>query len=240
MRMDFLIRRCLGPLAALPAAVAAFGGGTAAATAGAGAAAAAASTGIAASAAASSAGLFSSLALGATALSGGVAAYGAYQQGQAQKNMLNYQAKAAEVQQDIVKQTANANITGVENQAALQSGQLSRQQAAVKGAQAASAGAQGLDGSVTGAEIAKDTFTKEQMDQQTLLYNANVKSWNITNNSNAQLWGLNAQEGQYSEGAQNAEIAGDISAGSTLLSSAAQFGTIGVINKTQGNPGFMA
>lgn len=239
MRMDFLIRRCLGPLAALPAAVAAFGGGTAAATAGAGAAAAAASTGIAAATAgASSASLFSALALTGAVAGGAVSAYGAYQQGQAQKNMMNYQAQAAAVQQQIVKNTASANITGVENQTALQSQQLSRQQMAVKGTQAAAAGAQGLDGSVTGADIAKDTFTKQQMDQQTLMYNANVKSWNITNNANAQLWGLGAQEGQYSEGAQNAEFAGDIGAVGSLLSSATQVGTIGVINKTQGNPGF--
>lgn len=172
------------------------------------------------------------------AISGGVAAYGAYQQGQAQKNMLNYQAQAAAVQQQIVKQTSEANISGVQDQAALQSQQLSRQQMAVKGAQAASAGAQGLDGSVTGADIAKDTLTKEQMDQQTLMYNANVKSWNITNNANAQLWGLGSQENQYSAGSKNAEIAGDIGAGSSLLSSATQVGTIGIINSTQGNPGY--
>ncbi len=178
------------------------------------------------------------VALGAAAIGGGIAAYGAYQQGQAQKNMMNYQAKAAAVQQQIVKQTAQSNITSVENQTALQSEQLSRQQMAIKGAQAASAGAQGIDGSVTGADIAKDTFTKQQMDQNTLLYNANVKSWNITNNANAQLWGLGAQEGQYTEGAENATKAGDISAASTLLSSATQVGTIGIINNTQGNPGF--
>ena len=168
-------------------------------------------------AAASSASLFTTLALGATAVSGAVGAYGAYQQGQAQKNMMNYQAQAAAVQEQVVKNTATANITGEMDQASLQAGQLSRQQSAIKGAQAASAGAQGIDGSVTGADIAKDTFTKEQMDQNTLLYNANVKAWNTTNNANAQLWGLGAQEGQYSEGAENAAFAGDINAGGSLL-----------------------
>lgn len=222
-------------LAAVPTALAAFGGGTAAATAGVGAAAAAASTGIAAATASTA---FSTLALTGAVLGGGVAAYGAYQQGQSQKNMMNYQAQAAAVQENIVKNTANANITGVENQSALESEQLGRRQMAIKGAQAAAAGAQGLDGSVTGADIAKDTFTKQQMDQQTLMYNANVKSWNITNDMNAKLWGLGAQKDQYSEGAENAEFAGDIGAASSLLGSAAQVGTIGVINRTQGNPGF--
>lgn len=187
--------------------------------------------------AAGSAAGFSALAMGASALAGGVAAYGAYQQGQAQKNMMNYQAQAAAVQQQNVRNTAEANITGEENQAALQATQLGRQQMAVKGAQEAAAGAQGLDGSVTGADIAKDTFTKQQMDQQTLLYNSNVKAWNITNNENAQLWGLGAQEEQYSIGARNAETAGNISAVGSLLSSATQVGTIGVMN--QGfNPGY--
>jgi hypothetical protein len=139
--------------------------------------------------------------------------------------MMNYQAQAAAVQQQIVTQTAQANITGEQNQAALQSQQLSRQQMAVKGAQGASMGAQGLDGSVTGADIAKDTFTKQQMDQMTLQYNANVKTWSTTNAANAQLWGLGAQETQYSMGAQNAQTAGDIAAAGSLLNSASQIGT---------------
>lgn len=240
MRIDLIGKRHplsptdFGPVMALPAAIAAFGGGTAAATAGAGAAAAAASTGIAASAAASSASLFSTLALTGAATGGAISAYGAYQQGQAQKNMMNYQAQAAAVQQKIVQQTAQANISGVQDQASRESAQLSRQQMAIKGAQAAASGAQGLGSSVTGADIAKDTFTKQQLDQMTLQYNANVKSWNITNNMNANLWGLGAQKDQYSMGAENAEIAGDIGAASSLFGSAAQIGTIGTINRTQG------
>lgn len=220
MRLDLIGKRHplsptnFGPLALIPAAIGAAEGAAA------GTAAVAAGT--------------TTLALGATAAAGGVAAYGAYQQGQAQKNMLNYQAQAAAVQQGIVQNTANANITGVENQTALQSQQLSRQQSAVKGAQAAAEGAQGLDGSVTGADISKDTFTKQQMDQQTLMYNANVKSWNITNNANAQLWGLGAQEGQYSEGAENAATAGDIGAASSLFGSASQIGTESIMLRTQG------
>lgn len=203
MRIDLIGKRHplsptdFGPLAVLPAAVGAFGGG----------------------------GLFSALALGGTALSGGVSAYGAYQQGQAQKNMLKYQSEAAATQQKIAKQTADANITGVQTEAAMKSGMLSRQQATVKGAQAAQAGAQGIGGSVTGVDIAKDTFTKQQMDQMTLQYNANVKSWGITNRMNAELWGLGTQEEQYSMGAENAGRAGTISAAGSLLNTASQIGT---------------
>lgn len=160
-----------------------------------------------------------------TAAAGGIAAYGAYQQAIAQKNMLNYQAQAASVQAQATKNVGTSNITAVQDQASRDSTILGRQQAAVRGAQAASAGAQGLDGSVTGADIAKDTFTKQQMDQMTLQYNANVKSWDITNRTNNQLWGLGVQQDQYSQGANNAETAGNIAVAGSLFNTASQIGT---------------
>ena len=174
------------------------------------------------------------VALAATAVAGGVSAYGAYEQGQAQKNLMNYQAQAAKVQAGQVAATAEANISGVQNQAALQAQMLGRQQAIVAGSQKASAGAQGIGGSVTAANIATDTFTKQQMDQQTLQYNANVKAWNITNQANNQIWGLGIQANMDTMGAKNAAIAGDISAGGDLLSSAAQTGSEGVMFNTMG------
>lgn len=205
MRLDLIMRRCLGPLALVAGAI-----GTA--------------EGAAAGTAAVTAGT-STLALGATAVAGGLSAYGAYQQGQAQKNMLNYQAQAVAVQEEATKNTGTANITAVQDQAARDSTILGRQQAAVKGAQVAAAGAQGLDGSVTGADIAKDTFTKQQMDQMTLQYNANVKAWDITNKTNNQLWALGAEKDQYELGSENAGTAGNIAAGGSLLNTASQIGT---------------
>lgn len=161
----------------------------------------------------------------ATVVAGGVAAYGAYQQGQAQKNLMNYQAQAAETQQNIVQSTARANITGVQDQAAREATMLARNQATVRGAQKAAFGAQGMGDSVTAADVAKDTYNKQELDKMTLQYNANVKTWSITNNMNAQLWGLGSQKTQYEMGARNSEIAGNINAGSSLLNTASQVGT---------------
>ena len=174
--------------------------------------------------------------MGATAISGAVGAYGAYQQGQAQKNMYNYQAQAALMQQKQVGLVAQANITGEQNQAALKATMLQRSQAIVAGSQKASTGAQGIGGSVTAANIATDTFTKQQMDQMTLQYNANVKAWNITNQANAQEWGLGVQATQDQYAAKNAARAGTIGAITTLLGTAAQVGTEGVMFGG-GNPG---
>lgn len=165
------------------------------------------------------------LMIGATIASGVVAAEGAHQQAVAQNNMMNYQAQAANVQAQATRNASSANISAVQDQAERQSTMLNRQQSAVKGAQAASMGAQGLDGSVTGADIAKDTFTKQEMDQQTLQYNANVKTWNITNQTNNQLWGLGVQQNQYEMGAENAQTAGNIAVTGSLLNTASQVGT---------------
>lgn len=170
------------------------------------------------------------LLMGATAVSGAVSAYGAYSQGQAQKNLMNYQAQAAQTQADQEAKVAKVNISGVQDQAALNATQLGRQQAEAKGQQVAAAGAQGIGSSVTAADIAKSTFTKQQMDQMTLQYNANVKSWGITNQANQRIWALGVQSGQFGMGAKNSETAGDINAGSTLLSTASQIGTEGIMN----------
>lgn len=174
----------------------------------------------------------------AAAIVGGgiMAAQGAHQQANAQKNMMQYQAQADAVQQQIVKQTKDANITSVNTQAALESAQLSRRQMAVKGAQAASMGAQGLSGSVTGADIAKDTFTKQEMDQSTLMYNANVKAWDLTNKANAQLWGLGSEQEQYTIGAENASTAGKIAVAGSYFNTASQLGSEALMFKGGGGP----
>ena len=166
---------------------------------------------------------------GAT-IAGGVAAYGGIKaQAQAQSNLYQYQAQAAQTQQQIVANTANANITAVQDQAAEEATLLSRNQAILKGAQTAAEGAQGIAGSVTAADIAKDTLTKQQMDMMVLHYNANVKTWDITNQRNNQIWALGAQAGQSQLAAANVKTAGDISATSSLLSTASQVGYQGYL-----------
>lgn len=165
----------------------------------------------------------------ATAVGGAVSAFGSYEQGQSQKNMYNYQAQAALLQKQQVANVAQANISSAQDQAARQATMLARQQSTVAGSQKAFLGAQGLGSSVTAANIATDTLNKQQLDQMTLKYNANVKAWSITNQANAQEWGLGVEATQDKYAAKNAAFAGDIGAGSTLLSTAAQVGTEDVL-----------
>lgn len=165
---------------------------------------------------------FIAVAIGATVVAGGLSAYGSYKQGQAQKDMYNYQAQAALMKQEQTKKAAEANVTSSQNQAAMKSRMLARKASEIQGAQAAAGGAQGIGSSVTAADIAKDTFTKQELDQQTLMYNANVKAWNITNESNAAEWELGVESNLDRVAAKNAATAGNINAASTLLSTAGQ------------------
>ena len=160
--------------------------------------------------------------LDATVGAGAVKAAGAYEQGQATKNLMNYQAQAKAVEAQQTADFAKANISGVQDQAALTATMLRRRQAEQTGQQTAAEGAQGIGGSKTAGDIAKDTFTKQQLDQMTLQYNANVKSWGITNQANQKIWALNAESSQFSLGAKNAETAGNIATVGSILDTAAQ------------------
>ena len=169
-----------------------------------------------------------------TAAAGAVGAAGDYEQGQAQKNMMLYQQKAAQIQAQQTAEVAKANISGVQNQSALEATMLARKQMEQTGQQKAAEGAQGIGSSGTAADIAKSTFTKHQMDQQVLQYNANVKSWGITNQANQKIWALGTEANQYGLGAETSAESGAISAGSSLLSTASQVGTEAVMGGTKG------
>lgn len=183
-----------------------------------------AAIGTAVGASASTATLTGALVAG-TVVAGGVGAYGAYSQGQAQKNMMNYQAQVAQQQARSTADVAEANISGEQNQAAMKARMLARNASEILGSQEASAGAQGIGGSVTAADVAKDTFTKQQMDQMTLQYNANVKAWNITNEANNNIWRLGVEGNMDKMAARNSATAGNINTGSSLLNTATQVGT---------------
>jgi hypothetical protein len=104
---------------------------------------------------------------------------------------------------------------------------LGREQSAQKGAMEAQVGGQGLGGSVTASDIGKDTFSKMQMDQSVLQYNANVKSWDITNKMNNDMWAQDVRKSQDMAAKKNAIKEGNMKVYTTLLSTAASVATLG-------------
>lgn len=149
-------------------------------------------------------------------------AWGSYQNGLAQDAYYKSLAANARTQAALVEGQANQEITSAQNQGAQETNLLNRKTKEIEGEQAAGVAFNGVAGSTTASDIARDTFTKSKMDQLAIKYNADVASWRAQNNANLQKWNLE-NEARYDEVAgKNAKKAGKIGAVTSLLSGASQ------------------
>jgi hypothetical protein len=179
-------------------------------------------TGIASAASASAAAIgtaaaaigTSGFALGATALSGAVGAYGAIQSGRAQSAQAKYQSAV---------ERNNATIAGWQAEDATQRGKIEEQRqrlqtARLRGAQRAGMASNGVEiGSGSSLDVLMDTAQLGELDALTIRSNAEREAYGLrTQQSN-----LTAQSALTSMAGRNAKTASYISAGSTLLSTAA-------------------
>lgn len=189
----------------------------------------------AATGAATSAFTLGNLALGASLLSGAVGAYGAYQQGQSGKAMNEYQSKVLQQQQVLNQRNADANSTIVANQGAAESKAVARKTAITMGAQAAAAAANGTAGSVSANDIRVDTFDTGHLDQLAVQYNADLKNWGIQNGLQGEQWRLGVESNEYNMAGANAEKAGFINSGASLIGSAAQVANNRLLLRSRGS-----
>lgn len=190
-------------------------------------------------------------AIALTAAAGGMTAYGQVQQGKAQSKMYQYQASLAlqnvkltkeyaEQQKKSIETAATGNITAVQGTAAEESKRLAREITLLTGTQKATIGALGIGG-VTAADIAASSFDKAKANQLALRYNADVRSWEVSEEAKRNIWGLGEETKykvwsleeeakSYGAAAKNARRAANISAATTLLSTAASMATIGAMS----------
>lgn len=201
---------CVPLLAAIPAAMTAIGG--------------AVSAGVATGATATALGT----AVTVGTIGAGVSAYGQYQQGLAQKKLYSYQQQTADLQANYDLKIGEAQSEADQTTGALQSRQLVQNQAELEGSQRAAEGAAGTGGSVTAENIESSTLTKEQLDQQMLRYNTDVKSYEATEGAKNSAWTARAMSGQYGIAAHNAQTAGELNAGGTLLGEAGSIASTAV------------
>jgi len=145
------------------------------------------------------------------AVSGGMQAYGQYQQGKAQAGMYNYQAALAvqeaettrkyaeeqakatkgysDIQKTAIAEAAATNVSVEQAAAAEESRRLASDVGILSGSQRVMMGALGIGG-VTAADIVGSTFDKAQLDQMAIRYNANIKSWSIREQAKRDIWTL--------------------------------------------------
>lgn len=182
---------------------------------------------------------FVAVAVTTAAIAGGLTAYGAHEEGVAQRKQFQFQSDMATVQQQLAVRNAEQNTTLVQLQAADQSKQAAAKARAIAGAQTVAGAANGTAGSVTANDISLDTFDTAKLDQLNIQYNANLKSWGIKENLGGELWNLDAMKQQYSFAGKNAVRASNIKVASTIIGTASQMATAGIRygGAGQTNPG---
>jgi hypothetical protein len=149
----------------------------------------------------------------------------------------------AKGQKEAIKGTAALNINVIQTAAAEEAKLLSRDVAQLRGRQMAAIGAMGIGGGVTAENIMTSTFDKAQLDKMAIRYNANIKSWQISEMAKRDIWTLGGETkyklwsskeetrmkisalrgeiGQFGLAAKGAKRAGRTRAAATLLSTAA-------------------
>ena len=166
----------------------------------------------------------------ATILSTAVSAYGSYAQGQAQKKMAQYNADVAEQQAKITQRNAETNVSLVQTEAANQTKLERRNLAILEGEQKGILASQGIGGSVTAADIEKSTLTTAELDRQAIRYNAESKSYAIKTGADFESWNLENESNQYKMAGKNAEFAGNLGVGTSLLSGATSIASANMTN----------
>lgn len=164
------------------------------------------------------------------AIGTGISAYGLYGQGQAQKQMNQYNAVAVQRQAEMTRQAATTNVSLTQTKAMGDTKELQRKYALVEGAQRAARAAQGIGGgSVTEGDIATDTFNTRKLDEDMIRYNADLRSWAIKNQAAGEEWGLKTQAEQYTYAGKDATRAGAIAGTGTIFSGAGNIASMGAM-----------
>ncbi len=165
--------------------------------------------------------------------------YSQYKAGAAQNGYYNYMANnsnteakyaLAEGEQAVKQGELQSKV--IQDTASQEGKQLKTNQAEFNASQKAALAASGVYG-VTAQDITNNTLSKEKLDEMTLRYNADVKSYEATTNAGYQnqakkyqAWQSNIQADQYRYQGKYALYSGKVGAFSSLLSSAKQVATL--------------
>ncbi|SIO58417.1 virion core protein, T7 gp14 family [Paraburkholderia phenazinium] len=156
------------------------------------------------------------VALAATAVGAGVSAYGAIENGEAQKSAANYQAQVASNNAQIANLNANAAIQTGNTQLQAAQEQASQHQGMIR----AVMGAGGIDlNSGSALRNQEGEAEVDQLNEATITSNAARSAWNYRNEGAD----YTAQSGLETMQGEQAQSAGFMSGFSSMLSGAGQF-----------------
>jgi hypothetical protein len=175
------------------------------------------------------------VATGIAAVSTGLQVYGAVKKGQDESEYYHSLAKANNRQADETLKVAGQNQALIQDQAALESGALRRQQKTLNGQQRVAMAASGTSSGATAEDITRDTFDREKLDQLLIRYNADAKTRSLGEHALFTAAELRNQGGLYNKAGDSAATAGWLNAASSLLGGASQVG--GYWSKMGGSAG---
>lgn len=159
------------------------------------------------------------MAVVATAASGGIKAYGEYQQGKSQQKYYSYLAEQNEHEAEAAQKTAEQQTDIFQNEAAQRSKELQGDVRRAKGSQRAAMAAAGIYG-VTADDIISDTINKAKLDAANIRYNADVQSWSANKEAVEKGWALRNQATLFRAAGKQARQTAAINMTSTLLGTA--------------------
>ncbi|MFA5217178.1 hypothetical protein [Sulfuricurvum sp.] len=173
-------------------------------------------------------------------------AYSGYSQGRAQRaegiaqgNYYDYIARQNEQEAEQAIKSGDLQARMIQDEAKETGKQLKKEQAQLSASQISQMVAQGMDiSSVSSQDIVASTKDTQRLDELSVRYNADVKTWGVQTDAKYKNWALKSQAEQARYAGANARKAGKMNAtatylktGASLLGSAMTFGNAGVFSK---------
>jgi len=174
-----------------------------------------------------------------TAVAGGMQAYGQYKEGAAVNKYRKGVANIQEQQGDILLKRGEKQSELIQDSAKFTGEKQKIEAAQVESAQRAALVANGVDlSSVTAQDLVSDTLSKSRLDELAIRYNADINSWNTTEEAKFKKWSLYTEAAQSRASGANALASGKRKAFTTLLSTAASMaGTLVLSGALKGGGG---
>lgn len=156
----------------------------------------------------------------AVAASSATQAYGQFQEGIANSKYYGYMSEQSRQEGELAVARGQRQSELIQDTASQEGRKLKVGQAGFNASQKAALAAQGVTG-VTAQDIVSDTVNQEYLDEQALRYNADTKSYEVTEGAKYQKYAADVQADQYSYASKYAKKAGKMKAFTTLLGTAA-------------------
>lgn len=161
-------------------------------------------------------------AIGLQAAGTAVGAYGSYTEGVAQKDYYNALAVNSRRKADSVRLRGDAESHAAQDKGSYESKLARKKESELVGSQKVALAANIGAGSVTAADITKDTFDKARLDQLAIKYNADLKSWAAKSKAAMDAYDLEEAARGYERAGKAAKQAGKQNAFNSLLSGSGQ------------------